>query len=1057
MVWNQNISKEIFNKKYQLHNEKDEEEVFRLIAKEISSKEKEFIRKNVEDQFYKMMSKGYFIPAGRILANARPDSPLKNYNNCFVIDIQDSMESITLALKEYMTILKQGGGVGFNISNLRPRNTPLSTGGFSSGPLSFLEIFDQASKTIEVGGQRRGASICIMNIDHPDIEEFITFKRGDENKKLTQFNISVGITNDFIIAVENNDKWELKWNNKVYKTVKAKDLYNLLIKNAYLYNDPGIFNLDTVNYFNNGHYMYNIKSPNPCLTGDTLIAVADGRNAVTIEQLSKEGKFPVYSGRSNKSKNQNSHSTFKTEIKDAIAFESGTKEIIEVLLSDGTSFRCTPEHLIATKDGRWIKAKDSEGEFLEKFYTFSNNDSKKNYRHINSKSNGYARQYRMIYEFYKKDVYDGKKYTIDHKDNNASNDSIDNLILLSKKEHDKKTKENRMGDKNPIHRMNADYRKWINRKRNINANATRYGWSEERKKEAMDKFLQENPKPDVVSNNIYLDHQVYVDSIYWTGEIENVYDLNVADNYNFYIITDGDENYRNSCGILVHNCGEQPLPSYGVCNLGAIDLSKSIVQNAFHDNAYIDYCILDSVTRLSVRFLDNVIDVTDYPLEKIKNQQLGERRIGLGITGLGDMLAMLKVPYGSKQSQTVVEQVFKTIRDCAYDESVELAKEKGTFPNYKDAILESAFIKNLDNNLQEKIKKHGLRNISVLTVAPTGTISFSIGQNCSSGIEPIFALEYDRHIRMNNNETKKEKVYDYAWLKYLEFIEKNCPEGSSSEIIDKYYDIDETGGRIIIPEFFKTALEIDPYDHIEIQSIAQKYIDSSISKTINIPENYSKEDYSKLFLTAYKKGLKGITSFRIGSMKGVLDIDEKKDNRPKYIERADAPKRPESLPCDIHEISVNKERHIVLIGKLQGTLYEIFVTNDPGNEIEKIGKKEGIIRKKSKGQYQLLVENGKERVIFDNISERFDNIYASLSRFISMGLRHGVNLQFIVNQLQKDKNFLGFERAVSRVLKKYIKDGEKVLSSEKCENCKEGLIYREGCVSCPSCGWSKCG
>jgi ribonucleoside-diphosphate reductase alpha chain len=192
-------------------------------------------------------------------------------------------------------------------------------------------------------------------------------------------------------------------------------------------------------------------------------------------------------------------------------------------------------------------------------------------------------------------------------------------------------------------------------------------------------------------------------------------------------------------------------------------------------------------------------------------------------------------------------------------------------------------------------------------------------------------------------------------------------------------------------------------------------------------------------------------------MQGVLDISEKKDIRPKFIERTDAPKRPDILPCDIHEISVNKERHIVLIGKLQGTLYEIFVTNDPDNQIEKIGKKEGVIKKKSKGQYQLLVENGEQKVIFDNISEKFDNVYASLSRFISMGLRHGVNLQFIVNQLQKDKNFLGFERAVSRVLKKYIKDGEKVLSSEKCESCGGELIYREGCISCLSCGWSKCG
>jgi ribonucleoside-diphosphate reductase alpha chain len=319
------------------------------------------------------------------------------------------------------------------------------------------------------------------------------------------------------------------------------------------------------------------------------------------------------------------------------------------------------------------------------------------------------------------------------------------------------------------------------------------------------------------------------------------------------------------------------------------------------------------------------------------------------------------------------------------------------------------------------------------TIAPTGTTSLTLGQNCSSGIEPIFSLEYDRNIRTDRG-SKTERVYDYAWLVYT-----------------SKFDTEE------VPNYFKTALEIDPYKHIEVQSIAQYYIDNSISKTINIPENYSKSDYSKLFMHGYEKGLKGVTSFRIGSMKGILDtLNSKKETRPQYINRTYAPKRPPELPCDIHEISVNKVRHIVLVGKMQGTLYEIFVTNDPKNEIEKIGKKEGIIRKVKKNHYQLLVENGEDKVYIDNIGQEFDEEYSSLSRFISMGLRHGVPLQFIVDQLQKDKNFIGFERTVGRVLKKYIKEGETVLT-DKCRECGEELVYQDGCVQCISCGWSKCG
>jgi ribonucleoside-diphosphate reductase alpha chain len=747
MDWVQNICKEIFQKKYMQHGESNENEVFDLIAKEVSSTEKN--RSLWKNKFYDIMSKRLFIPAGRILANARPNSKLKNYNNCFTIDIEDSMESITQSVKDYMTILKQGGGVGFNISKLRPRRIPLSTGGVSSGPLSFLEIFDQASQTIEVGGQRRGASICILNVDHPDIEEFITFKRGDANKRLTQFNISVGITDQFIEAVNNDQTWDLKFEGRVHKTVKARDLYNMIVKNAYLYNEPGIFNLSIVNRYNNGYYLYDIQTVNPC--------------------------------------------------------------------------------------------------------------------------------------------------------------------------------------------------------------------------------------------------------------------------------------------------GEIAMPEYGVCCLGALNLPR-FVKDPFSDSPSIDYKLLEEVIADSVRFLDDVLDVTDYPLPQIKERSQNERRIGLGITGLGDMFAMLKVEYGSAVSKEITEELFRSIRNAAYTASFKLAEEKSPFPKFdSDKILKSNFTKNLPKSIRSGIKDKGLRNIAILTIAPTGTTSFSVGQNCSSGIEPIFALEYDRNIKTDNNEIKKERVYDYAWLQYLSFLENNGFAFSDT------------------PSYFKTAFDVNSKDAIDIQSIAQKYIDNSISKTLNIPETYSKKDYENLFLYAYEKELKGFTSFRLGSMQGVLDLSNSSHVRPKFIERADAPKRPETLPCDIHEITVNKERHIVLVGKLQGTLYEIFVTNDPENKIERIGKKEGIIKKVKKGQYQLIIENGEEKIIFDNIAEKFDNIYASLSRFISMSLRHGVNLQFIVTQLQKDKNFLGFEKAVARVLKKYIKDGEKVLSSQKCESCGAELVFREGCVACIECGWSKCG
>jgi ribonucleoside-diphosphate reductase alpha chain len=214
------------------------------------------------------------------------------------------------------------------------------------------------------------------------------------------------------------------------------------------------------------------------------------------------------------------------------------------------------------------------------------------------------------------------------------------------------------------------------------------------------------------------------------------------------------------------------------------------------------------------------------------------------------------------------------------------------------------------------------------------------------------------------------------------------------------------------------------------------------------------EDYEGLFKYAYIKGLKGFTTFWLGgSMKGILGNSISSGERPQYIERNAAPKRPKELDCDIHTITVQGKKYMILVGLLNGTVYEIFV--DDG--IHNITKKQGKTIKKSKGNYKLLID---EKVVIDNIGQAFDRDFGTLSRFISMSLRHGTPLQFVVEQLGRDKNFLGFERAVARVLKKYIKDGEKIMGSVSCGNHECGgdnLIYRDGCKTCLDCGWSACG
>jgi len=403
--------------------------------------------------------------------------------------------------------------------------------------------------------------------------------------------------------------------------------------------------------------------------------------------------------------------------------------------------------------------------------------------------------------------------------------------------------------------------------------------------------------------------------------------------------------------------------------------------------------------------------------------------------------------YGSEESKELSHHIACLMMDKSYNTSAHLAKEKGRFKLWNKKVLKTPFIQKLDTPTRNLIKKHGLRNIAMLTIAPTGTTSFSLGQNCSSGIVPMFALQYDRNIKTGKgDETKQETVYDHAWLEYLEIHPETKLEDA--------------------PEYFVTVPEIDVHDSIEIQSIWQKYIDHSISKTLNLPPGTSFREYEDLFMEAYDAGLKGFTTFNPeGSMKGVLEYskkDNKKEsdtNRPEKMIETMSPKRPKELECDIFEIKVSGEKHVVLVGMLGSKPYEIFVTPNPDGEFNLKHHKTGIIKKAKKGKYDLIIKNGTEKTFVKDITGSFDSEYCSLARMLSMSLRHGVPIEFIVDQLSKDKNFASFEKTVMRVLKKYIEEGSNVRTSNdiKCGECGGVMVFRDGCVVCSSCGWSKCG
>lgn len=905
----QKISGEIFEQKYCLNGEKSKEEVFEDVAADIALAE-ETPEKAEEwaSKFSQVMLEGKFFPGGRILANSRIYTTMPYYNNCYTIDIEDSIDGIYKALHEDALISCTGGGVGFNCSKLRPRGTPISKGGESSGVVSFLKVFNESAKIIHTGGGRRSAHIAILNVDHPEIKNFITCKQGSENEALTQFNISVGITDKFMDAVKNDSDWELVFDGKVYEVVKAKEIYDMIVRNSYTHNEPGVFYLDTVQRYNNGYWAFNMDRVNPCFTGETIVATADGRNGVPIKELAEENKeFLVYSAK------RTIHNKWEVEIKKAVAFKTGEKKVIKVKLSDGSFFKCTPNHLLGLSSGEWIEAKDSKGKIIEKFDSFSDNGI----RHINS-----------IQDF-----------------------------------------------------------------------------------------------------GCYLGQLLSVVSIE-NADAESVYDLTVEDNHNFYIITKtDDEQFLNSSGILVHNCGEITMPSYSVCDLGSLNL-PAFVKNPFTENAVFDFAEFSKTVKIGVRFLDNVLDRTEYPLDRIKEMSLNWRRIGLGFTGLGDMFAMMGYKYGDDQSIMLSDSIGACLKQSSYRASLELAKEKGAFPECNSSLLsESNFIQeNFVYEFIKKIENYGLRNVGLNTIAPTGTQSLTVGENCSSGIEPIFSLEYDRNIRTGSEEElRKERVYDKAWLDYIEYLGK-APEE--------------------IPDFFVTTMDIIPKEAIDIQAIFQKHIDHSISKTINIPPGTTFEEYKEIYQYAYDNGLKGTTSFNPeGSVKGVLEYSAKKENRI-------SPPRPKEIDCEIHVRKMKGEEFTILIGLVDGLPYEVFATK---THQDLKNNKKGKIVKKKRGWYDLYMD---DQLKIENLSEEFDKEYGDVTRMISLMLRHkdsSTPLQFIVEQMLKGKGFVSFNKIVARELKKFIDKNEKVLSEEKCPECGANLIYVEGCKSCSHmCGWSKC-
>jgi len=809
------VREKVFLDRYSLKNkkgepvEKEPSEMWRRVARGIASVENKPKRKFWEDKFVSAMEDFKFVPGGRVLAGAGTGYAV-TYYNCFVIPSPpDSRDGILENLKQMVEIMARGGGVGINLSSLRPRGARVKkVNGFSSGPCNWAELYSLATKDIiQQGGTRRGALMLMLWDWHPDIEEFITVKQ--DLSRINGANLSVCVSDSFMEAVKEDGNWDLifpdlddpkydkKWNGimahwkkaggkvKVFKTVKARYLWDLICQAAWRSAEPGLV-------------------------------------------------------------------------------------------------------------------------FMER------------------------------------------------------------------------------------------YNKWYN------------NW-------------------------------------YWN---------------------------TINC---VNPCGEEGLPAWGVCNLASLNLSAFVKGYEVDKPGEFDYESLVEHARIAVRFQDDVVDADQYIYPEIEEMQhQGERRIGLGTLGLADALIKMNIRYGSDQAIPVVDKIYKTIRDAAYDESVNIAKEKGTFPKINiKKHLKGYFIKQLPVSIKKKMKKYGIRNSMLLQAAPTGTTSLLSG--ASSGVEPVYEFEYTHNGRLG-----KQLVYHNLYGDWK-----------------KAHPTEER------PDYFVSANDLTPEDHVKMQAVVQKYVDASISKTVNAPNSHTVEDVKKLYMLAYEMGCKGITYMRDGSRQGVLQridqqpVVQKEEEKPGI--QAPVMPRPMMVEGVTYQTETPVGKTFITINHNQkNEPFEVFITiGKVGSDVAAMADALGrmiSLNLRINGQLasrerirqvigQLIGIGGAKSVGFgeNRVRSLPDAIAKILAKHYNFRVNGSVEDK-LINSLNTNGHLANGHSEVETHIEKEETNGhsktiiletkkEEVVKLEQlsihsesttglfdlCPECGSGtLAYEEGCKKCYSCGYSEC-
>lgn len=512
--------------------------------------------------------------------------------------------------------------------------------------------------------------------------------------------------------------------------------------------------------------------------------------------------------------------------------------------------------------------------------------------------------------------------------------------------------------------------------------------------------------------------------------------------------------------VLSNPCAEYVNIPYSSCNLGSINLTKLVTLDK-----QFDWDAFDKAIRISTRFLNTVIDVNDFPIEKIKTVTQQIRPIGLGVMGYAHMLYKMEIPFNSAFANNFCNELFYFLTTVSMQESIEIAKETGkSYPAFDfDLYVKSneRFFKE-DSDMYKNIKQFGIANSCNSSIAPTGSISFLT--NTSSGIEPVFALTYARKIEKINKEYETVYISDPIFAEYLN---NNFDEKTKIKILKQVAESKGSCQKVEeIPEemrkVFVVASDITPMEHLDSLVAVARNVSLSVSKTINVPHEATKKEISEVYIKAHDLGIIGVTVYRDGCREGILvhHTDKEDDD---VIVRTNAPKRPTSLPCHVYKMNIlnrvssESEKWIVFVGLLKGKPYEIIAGKINGIDIPSNITEGNMIKAKKGGKKVYQFEYNNEIIIDDVCGVFLNEIREYITRLMSWGLRHGAGIEFLKDVLQKSNGtIVDFNKAIIRAISKYQKE---TVTKERCPTCNAELKYIEGCVKCsnPECGFSKCG